>query len=77
MMSATIEVDGQAATISEYVWASDDQELEGILTSITGTDAPSGADPAPDYHAALAAVNVIGGKVTEYRLPKYVDGRVY
>ncbi len=76
-MSATIEVDGQEATISEYVWASDDQELEDILTSITGPDAPSGADPAPDYHAALAAVAIIGGEVTEYTLPKYVDGRVY
>ncbi len=76
-MGATVMIDGQEATISNYVWASTDQELERILTSITGTDAPSGADPAPDYHAALAAVKMMGGEVTEFTLPKYVDGRVY
>ena len=76
-MSATIKVGGLTATIKDYVWTSEDAGFAEYLNITLDPLGPSGADPAPDYHAALAAAKELHGKVTEYDLPDYVAGRVY
>jgi len=76
-MTATINIAGIEATIDDYRWTSRDAVLASTLNAMLDPLGPSGGDPAPDYHAALAAVEQIGGKVVKYDLPEYVAGRIY
>ena len=76
-MSATIKVGAFTATIDGWQWASKSEQLARILNSMLDADGPSGADPAPDYHAAQAAAKALGGKVVKYGLPEFKNGRVY
>lgn len=76
-MSATVRIAGVEATIDGYVWTSDDATLAGLLNAMLDPTGPSGSDPAPDLHAAQAAVDVLRGEVVESELPGFVAGRVY
>ena len=76
-MSATIKVGNVEATISEWVWSCKDKTLESLLNGMLDPLGPSGADPAPDLHAAQAAVGALGGEVISYDETDFVEGRVY
>lgn len=76
-MRATIEMGGARATIENWHWTSRRQVLADVLNRMLDPIGPSGADPAPNYHAALEAIERLGGKILDYELPEYVHGRVY
>jgi len=76
-MSATIRIENVEATISEYVWSCEDATLKAVLNGLLDPLGPSGADPAPDLHAAQAAVEALGGEVVSYDEVDFVKGRVY
>ena len=76
-MSASVSIWEVKAKIDGYVWSSDDASFADLLNALLDPLGPSGSDPAPDYHAALAAVEMLGGEVTDYDLPSFVKGRVY
>lgn len=76
-MRATIETHGASATIEGWEWRSENEIVSEMLNQMLPPDGPSGADPAPNYHAALDAVEQFGGHLVSYELPEYVEGRIY
>jgi len=76
-MSATIRIGNVEATIKEYVWSCEDAAVEAVLNGMLNPLGPSGADPAPDLHAAQVAVEVLGGEVVSSDEVDFVKGRVY
>lgn len=74
-MTATINVHGIIATVSDGVW---DCREESIRETLMLTMEPiAGDDPDPDLTAANRAVELLGGSVTENDPPPYVKDRVY
>ena len=76
-MAATIEARGMTATVDGYQWSSSDERFAELLQYMLDPLGPSGSDPNPDYHAALAAVEALGGEVVSYDPTEYVEGRIY
>lgn len=76
-MSATVEIGGFKATITDGQWTSDNPALAQILTALLPTWGPSGADPNPDLHIAQNAVKQLGGTVLEYDETEFEEGVVY
>ncbi len=76
-MTTTIRIWSQAAAIDGWLWTGQDQPLVDMLNAMLDPLGPSGADPAPDYHAALAAIEQFGGEVLSFELPEYVEGGIY
>ena len=74
-----VKIAGIAARINEYVWTSDNKDLEKLLNSMLDPEGPSGGDPNPDYTAAMQAVEALGGKITKGKalLDDYDPKRVY
>jgi hypothetical protein len=66
-MPVTIRIFAQFATVKDYQWHCDDPEVQKSLNSTLHPDGPSGADPDPDYTAALTAMEMYGhGKIIEH-----------
>ena len=76
-MAAVVEINGMRAKIDGYRWVSGDSQLLTVLPLLLDPLGPSGSDPNPDYHAALAAVEALGGEVVSYDQSEYVEGRIY
>jgi hypothetical protein len=76
-MSATIQLGPVEATITDYVWSSDDEPLAEMLNARLPPGGHSGDDPNPDYTAALEAAEALGGEVLRFDEVEYVAGRVY
>ena len=76
-MTAMIEVGGVIATIENYHWRSVDEILARGLNLRLDPLGPSGSDPNPDYTAALAAVEALGGEVVSYDKTEYEEGVIY
>lgn len=76
-MRATIEVADARATLKGWNWTSRHEAWAAVLNSMLDPLGPSGSDPAPSLHEARRVVSIIGGAVVDYKLPKYVEGRVY
>lgn len=77
IMSATIRLADTTATIDGWEWTSEREELANMLNALLDPAGPSGADPAPDVHAAEAAIEIIGGELVEFDEPEFVRGRIY
>ena len=65
------------ATCDGYRWKASSPELERLLNSTFDPLGPSGADPNPDYHAALKAVELLVGEILSYDPTEYEEGVVY
>lgn len=65
-MSATIQVNGTKATITDYQWTSSDEDLMKTLNALLDPRGPSGADPNPDLTAAQAAIDRLGGELIRF-----------
>lgn len=76
-MSAKITVGKLQATIMRGKWTSDNASLTAYLNVLQSVRAVSGADPNPDYHAALDVAKWLGGTVVSYDKTEYVEGLVY
>ena len=76
-MSAIIRTGRDRATIDGYAWASENLALQGLLNAMLDPLGPAGSDPNPDYHAALAAVEALGGEVVSYDKTEYEEGVIY
>jgi hypothetical protein len=76
-VSAIIRTGRDRATIDGYEWASENLALQGLLNAMLDPIGPSGSDPNPDYHAALAAVEALGGEVISYDKTEYEEGVIY
>lgn len=74
-----VKIAGITARINEYVWTSDNKDLEKLLNSMLDPEGPSGADPNPDYTAAMQAIEALGGEITEGKtlLDDYDPKKVY
>jgi hypothetical protein len=64
-MAATVEIDGQKATIEEYEW-SGDEPLSTMLNLLLDPLGPSGSDPNSDYTAAKEMVDRFRGKLLSF-----------
>ena len=62
----TIKVGEFEATIENYQWRSDFEPLAQTLNALLNPLGPSGADPNPDYSAALHAIEVLGGEILSF-----------
>jgi len=76
-MSATVRVVGKLAQVDGYEWFSPDKGLQELLNAMLSPLGPSGSDPNPDYHAAEAAVKLLGGEIIDFESTEYVEGVVY
>lgn len=77
-MAATIRLeDGAEATINFYQWACEDVQLCDMLEFFLDPLGPSGSDPNSDYHAAVAAVEALGGEIVSYDKTEYEEGVIY
>lgn len=76
-MSARIKIGEMTATCDHYHWKASSPELERLLNAMLDPLGPSGADPNPDYHAALKATELLGGEVVSYDSTEYEEGVVY
>lgn len=76
-MTATIKVGQSIARVESYQWASEDSRLLRFLNTLLDPLGPSGSDPNPDYHAALAAVEALGGEIISYDKTEYEEGVIY
>lgn len=73
-----VDFSGIIATIEDMAWSCEDKQLEDILNSTLDPLGPSGADPDPNYTAAVDAIERLGGgKVIERDEVDYVDGAIY
>lgn len=77
MMAAVIRIADTEATIDFWIWRSNSDALRHTLQAMLDPLGPSGSDPNPDYHAALAAVEALGGEVISYDKTEYVEGQIY
>lgn len=62
-MSVTVKIAGSTATISEYEWSSDNDDLQRVLEAMLDPLGAITSDPDPDYSAAEAAVSLLGGQI--------------
>lgn len=65
------------ATIDGYVWRSDDETLQDLLNSMLDPNGPPGGIPDPDWEAAQAAIEQLGGEIVEHEAVESEAGRVY
>lgn len=77
LLRATIEVNGHRATFEGEEWSGEDEELVRLLNFMLRRSQISGYDPAPHTNEAKRVAKLLGGKVIDYELPEYVEGRVY
>lgn len=78
-MSATIAIEPGpiTATLDGWQWTSSDKTLERLLNSMLSPNGPGGEDPDPEYHAAKAAADHLGGRVVKSDLVDYDPKAVY
>jgi hypothetical protein len=76
-MSATIKAGELTATIAGYKWTSENEEFARLLNAQLDPNGPSGADPNPDYTAAMRIAEYLGGRVIRFDAVPYTDKRVY
>lgn len=73
-MSAKVRIYGYEASISGLKWTCSNKPLEELLNSMREPLGPSGADPDPDYTAAMRAIEELGGELLEHKpLPSEGD----
>ena len=70
-------IDGEPATINNYVWASPAEGLADLLNSELPWHGAGPSDPNPDLTAAQDAVKKFGGEVLSFTPVEYVEGRIY
>jgi hypothetical protein len=75
-MAATVEIDGQTATIEENKWTGDEM-LVSLLNAFLDPAGPSGSDPNPDWTSANEAIKRFGGKILKYDRLKFDPRAVY
>ncbi len=73
----TVDFGLAVATIDDLEWTCEDAGFLSLLTAMLNPLGPSGADPDPDYTAAMAAIEQLGGTITQRDEVEYVEGRVY
>ncbi len=76
-MPAAVRFGGIDATISGYVWSSEDESLAGMLNAMLPAGGPSGADPNPDGTAAQEAVRILRGELVSVDSLPSETGSVY
>ena len=65
------------ATVTECQWTSDNTEFAQILMSLSPAFGPSGDDPDRDMTLAQAAIDLLGGTISESVEPEYIEGTIY
>ena len=77
-MSATIEVVGSSAIVTDGVWESDNVMLLQLLNTLLPFGGVSSSEPDADLFIASEAVIVTGGEVVKSSgVGEAVEGRVY
>lgn len=76
-MSATIEVRGIKATVTDLVWSSSDKQLQAYLETTLPIGGYGGEVPNPDLAAAEHAAKLLGGKVISSDESESEPGRIY
>ena len=76
-MAATINIYGLMATADGYEWECRDPVTKALLDTLLDPAGPSGADPNPDYHLALAAIEEFGAEMVRFDDTEWEPGLVY
>jgi hypothetical protein len=76
-MAVTVKIGGSMATIQDYHWTSDDETLAALLNARLDPRGPSGADPDPDYNAAMDAITRYSGEIVHADRAESPEGLIY